>query len=163
MAFATALGTGAGLVQLAAFVLYIRSLRRGRARPNGMSWLMWAYGSLVPFYIASDTGAPAPVLLVPVLCALLSMWVAFRAFVGGPSVPAARHDWLVLAVDVAILGGYLAHLSGRLPGEGVDTCVPALAGGELGAELLAGCCARPASTHRTSNRSRGSSGRSPTG
>ena len=120
MAFATALGTGAGLVQLAAFVLYIRSLRRGRARPNGMSWLMWAYGSLVPFYIASDTGAPAPVLLVPVLCALLSMWVAFRAFVGGPSVPAARHDWLVLAVDVAILGGYLAHLSGRLPGEGVD-------------------------------------------
>lgn len=121
MTLATAFGTAAGLVQLAGFALYLRALRGGRTRPNGMSWLMWAYGSLVPFYIAGDTGAPNPVLLVPVLCALLSMYVAFRAFVRGPAVPAARHDWLVLALDVAILGGYLAHASGRLPGDGLDT------------------------------------------
>ena len=121
MAFATALGTGAGLVQLAAFVLYIRSLRRGRdaAERDVLADVgLWEPRSLL---YCERTGAPAPVLLVPVFCALLSMWVAFRAFVGGPSVPAARHDWLVLAVDVAILGGYLAHVSGRLPGEGVDT------------------------------------------
>ena len=42
MTLATTLGTASGLVQLVAFFLYIRTLRRGQTRPNGMSWLMWA-------------------------------------------------------------------------------------------------------------------------
>ena len=121
MTLATTLGTASGLVQLVAFFLYIRTLRRGQTRPNGMSWLMWAYGSMVPFYIEGDTGAPLPVLLAPILCALLSMYVAARAFLHGPSVPAAPHDWLVLALDLAILGGYLAFASAILPGEGLET------------------------------------------
>ena len=49
------------------------------------------------------------------------MYVAARAFLRGPVVPAARHDWFVLALDLAILMGYLAHASRLLPGQGLDT------------------------------------------
>ncbi len=121
MALYSALGIAAGLVQVAAFLVYTAALRRGGTRPNGVSWLMWTSGSLVPFYIAGDSGAPLSALLAPALCALLSMHVAFCAFFRGPSVPAARHDWGILALDLAILAGYLAWSSGHSPAAGLGT------------------------------------------
>ena len=116
---------------------------------------------MVPFYIEGDTGAPLPVLLAPILCALLSMYVAVRAFLHGPAVPAARHDWLVLAVDLAILGGYLALVSRLLPGEGVETIfllLPAASSVLSFWPILRSTCVDP----RSERRSPGSSGRSPT-
>lgn len=54
-----ALGIASGVIALAAFAPYIRSILRGQTRPNRASWLIWAFAEGLTFasYGASGAGA----------------------------------------------------------------------------------------------------------
>jgi hypothetical protein len=117
MTLATALGVAACGTQALAYLIYARQVLRGACRPNGMSWLMWTYGTLVFFVIEVGTGAPLSVLLLPGICAVCSVFVAAESFRRAAYVAPQRQDWAILGVDVAILAGYLAMAWGPRAGE----------------------------------------------
>jgi hypothetical protein len=112
MSAALAIGIGAGLLQVLAYLLYFRQVLRADIAPNGMSWSMWSYGTLVFFVIEADLGAPVSLLILPGVCALCSLGVATHAFLRAAYLPPARGDWAILWIDMGIIGGYVALLYG---------------------------------------------------
>jgi hypothetical protein len=112
---ATALGLAAGGTQALAYLIYARQMLCGECRPNGMTWLMWTYGTVVFFLIEADTGAPLSVLLLPGICTACSVYVAAESFRRASYVAPDRQDWAILGLDGAILLGYLALAYGPWP------------------------------------------------
>jgi hypothetical protein len=109
---ALAIGLGAGLLQALAYLVYFRQVLRAEIAPNGMSWAMWTYGTLVFFGIEADMGAPVSLLILPGVCALCSLGVATHAFLRAAYLPPARGDWAILWIDMGIIGGYVVLLYG---------------------------------------------------
>ena len=116
MTGAALLGAAAAALQLLSYTVYIRLVLAGRCAPNGMSWLMWSYGTGVLVFVQADLGTPLSVLATPALCVLCAAFVTIRAFASFERVPPARQDWVVLAIDVLILGSYLACARGTPDG-----------------------------------------------
>jgi hypothetical protein len=109
---ALAIGLGAGLLQALAYLIYFRQVLRADIAPNGMSWAMWSYGTLVFFVIEADMGAPVSLLILPGVCALCSLGIATHAFLRAAYLPPARGDWAILWIDMGIIGGYVGLLYG---------------------------------------------------
>jgi hypothetical protein len=116
MTAAEALGLAAGLLQAIAYIVYVLQVVRAECRPNGMTWLMWSYGTLVLLIIEWDVGAPVSILILPAVCAFCSLFVAGYAFARGAYIAPDPQDWVVLGLDVLILAGYVAFAHG-LAGE----------------------------------------------
>ena len=106
MSPAAALGLAAGLTQAVAYLIYFMQVLRDECRPNGMTWMMWSYGTFVFFAIELHLGAPVPVLLLPAVCMLCSIGVAVYAFARRVHLRPERQDWSVLGFDAALMAGY---------------------------------------------------------
>lgn len=109
---AVALGLAAGALQVVAYTIYTLQVVRAECRPNGMTWLMWSYGTLVLLIIEWDVGAPVSILILPAVCAACSLFVAGYAFARSAYIAPDRQDWAVLGLDVMILAGYVAFAYG---------------------------------------------------
>lgn len=118
MSAAAALGLAAGLTQAAAYLIYFAQVVREECLPNGMTWLMWSYGTFVFFTIELHLGVPISVLLLPAICMLCSIGVAGYAFARGVHLRPERHDWGVLAFDAALLLGYAGFVLAAPAGGG---------------------------------------------
>ena len=109
---AATLGLAAGVLQAAAYMIYVVQVVRAECRPNGMTWLMWSYGTLVLLIIEWDVGAPISILILPAVCSVCSLFVAGYAFARGAYIAPDRQDWAVLGLDVLILAGYVVFAHG---------------------------------------------------
>ncbi len=121
MTAAETLGFAAGLLQAVAYMIYLLQVVRAECRPNGMTWLMWSYGTLVLLIIEWDVGAPISILILPAVCAFCSLFVAGCAFARSAYIAPDRQDWAVLGLDVMILAGYVGFANGLAGQAGGDT------------------------------------------
>lgn len=111
MITALTIGLIAGTLQAAAYLLYARFVIRCETRPNGMSWLMWAYGTFVFFFVEFDTNAPFSLLFLPAVCTLSAVLIALYSFYKSSYIPPERQDYIALVVDVTLMTTYLALLA----------------------------------------------------
>lgn len=109
---AETLGIAAGVLQAVAYIIYVVQVVRAECRPNGMTWLMWSYGTLVLLIIEWDVGAPISILILPAVCSVCSLFVAGYAFARSAYIAPDRQDWAVLGLDVLILAGYVVFAHG---------------------------------------------------
>lgn len=117
-----AIAVFAGFLHGAAYVYYLRLAVRGRTWPNPASWLMFAYGTALILLIESRAGASWRELLLPVVCATSSIFIAVAAWrKSGAATSLTPFDWWAFRADVALTLGYLAvwyaMQSGFIPAE----------------------------------------------
>lgn len=112
---AATLGLAAGALQIVAYIIYVLQVVRSECRPNGLTWIMWSYGTLVLLFIERDVGAPVSILILPAVCAVCSLFVAAYAFARGAYIAPDRQDWAVLGLDVLILTAYIAIAGSAAP------------------------------------------------
>lgn len=110
MTTALIIGLFAGVLQASAYFLYTYLVLQEETVPNGMSWLMWAYGTSVFFFIEFDIQAPISVLILPGVCALCACIVSGYSFYKSSYIPPERSDYVALVVDVSLMTGYLTLL-----------------------------------------------------
>lgn len=101
----------AGLGQILGYALYIRKSLRNELDPNPSAWLMFAYGTALLTILELDIGAHPALLMLPLMCSILSIWVALicwkRGSLSWPEHPADRLAFLVdIALTVAYLGAW---------------------------------------------------------
>lgn len=102
------LGILASILQVFGYGLYIRHTLREEIDPNPSSWLMWAYGTALIALLEWDRGAPLEVLLLPVVCAACSIFVAYLAWRKNKRLfPTHQADWAAFLADVALTVGYV--------------------------------------------------------
>lgn len=109
---AAALGLGAAALQVLSYTIYLRLTLDGRCRPNGISWLMWSYGTAVLLVVEAGVGTPVSVMLAPAFCLVCSCIVTAWAMRDGSGDRPAASDFAALAIDVAILATYVAAMHG---------------------------------------------------
>jgi len=115
-------GIASGVVQALAYLVYLRQVVAEDCRPNGMTWLMWSYGTALLLYVEIDQGAPFAALVLPTVCLLCSIAVASCAFARSAYIPPERQDWAVLSLDLGVSAGYVASSVVGDPAEfGLDT------------------------------------------
>lgn len=108
MTSVAAIGIAAGVLQGCAYIVYILQMVRAECRPNGMSWVMWAYGTAVLLVIEVRLGAPLSVLVLPAICLACSITIAVHAYWRGVALAPTRLDWGVLGLDVMLTVAYVA-------------------------------------------------------
>jgi hypothetical protein len=107
------LGLIAGGGQLIAYLVYIRYFLKGAIRPNPISWIMFAYGTSLMLFLEWQVGATWEVLLLPAVCALMSVVVALMCFSRGAPAPADTAERIAFGADIGLTFGYIA-LMGRI-------------------------------------------------
>jgi hypothetical protein len=99
----------AGVGQVLGYVLYIRGSLRHELEPNPAAWLMFAYGTALLTILEFDIGAERELLILPIICATLSIGVAYicwhRGSLGWPEHPADRFAFIA---DIVLTAGYIA-------------------------------------------------------
>lgn len=106
----TTIGLAAGFLQFAAYIWYAFAVVKSETNPNGMSWLMWSYGTFVFFFVEYDIGTPYSVLFLPFVCMLSSIGIALFSFTKRSYIPPERNDYFALSIDVTLLISYLSIL-----------------------------------------------------
>lgn len=120
-----ALAISAGILQVAGYIAYVLKF----AKPNALSWLMWAYGTSLLAVLEYDHEIKWYLLLLPIACALCS--IAFSIVFWRHRNAADIHwsDWVALGMDLCLTAGYLLmwYLEGEhtLTQEGKETAVSA--------------------------------------
>ncbi|HVL18879.1 MAG TPA: hypothetical protein VM387_12805, partial [Gemmatimonadales bacterium] len=71
------IGLLAGLLQLVGYLLYVRD---EEIEPNPVTWLMFAYGTMLLTVLEWDRQASAAVLALPVVCSSMALFVAARCW-----------------------------------------------------------------------------------
>ena len=71
------LGLLAGLLQLVGYLLYVRD---EEIEPNPVTWLMFAYGTMLLTVLEWDRQASAAELALPVVCSSMALFVAARCW-----------------------------------------------------------------------------------
>lgn len=98
----------AGFVQVLGYALYIRKILRRELEPNPAAWLMFAYGTALLTILEFDIGAEIELLILPIICATLSIGVAYicwhRGSLGWPEHPADRFAFIA---DIVLTVGYI--------------------------------------------------------
>lgn len=122
------LATLSGLVQVAAYCVYFAKSRAHQINPNPTSWLMWSYGTLFVLVLEFDRDAPLQVLLLPAVCALSSLAIAFLCWRRGTlRWPETLTDRSALSADIALtfayVGAWLLLVHQLLSPEGREVAV----------------------------------------
>ena len=87
------IGLAAGLLHFAGYVAYTRD---SDIEPNPITWLMFAYGTLLLTVLEWDSDASLGELLLPVTCSAMALYVAGRCWVHARRREPARlwpRDW----------------------------------------------------------------------
>ena len=111
-----ALGLIAGLLQFWGYWIY---LTIESIDPNPVTWFMFAYGTAILTILEWDSDATFAELILPTVCAALSIWVSVRCWLWARRRDPSRwwpHDWwpedrleqYSFLTDIAITVGYLA-------------------------------------------------------
>lgn len=69
-------GILAGIFQFFGYVVYYRLVIRNEVRPNPLTWLMLAYGTVILTILEWDNGASVGMLILPITCSLCGFGVA---------------------------------------------------------------------------------------
>lgn len=72
------LGIISGLLQIVGYWFYLRD---ENIDPNPVSWFMFAYGTALLVILEWDKSATVPELIVPIVCAVLSIIVSIRCWI----------------------------------------------------------------------------------
>lgn len=116
------LGLIAGALQVLGYVVYIRKSLRRELEPNSAAWLMFAYGTALLTALELDLGASIHLLLLPTICATLSVYVAYicwrRGTLGWPEDSADRFAFIAdIMLTIAYLGAWWLSASGSISDE----------------------------------------------
>lgn len=108
----TALAIASGLLQAAGYTIYIRKALAKEIDPNPATWLMFAYGTATLVVLEWDRDASAMLLVLPVVCALLSVYVAYLSwqkigFSWSRFSLLQPLDRISMATDIALTIGYV--------------------------------------------------------
>lgn len=101
------IGWVAGALQVLGYLAYGRLVVRSETSPNGMSWLMWAYGTFVLLAIEFDLDAPVSILILPVLCTLCAVVIALYSFHKSSYIPPQKKDYIALTIDLVLMVAYI--------------------------------------------------------
>lgn len=110
------LGVAAALLQLIGYVVYLRD---GEIEPNPVTWLMFAYGTMLLTALEWDSNAGPAELLLPLTCSFMAVFVAGRcwrrAYRRNPDRLWPREWWpedwrdrAAFQIDLVLTGLYLA-------------------------------------------------------
>lgn len=77
------LAIASGLLQALGYFMYITKALRHELEPNAATWLMFAYGTATLTILEWDRDAHAYLLVLPVVCAVLSLYVAYLCWKRG--------------------------------------------------------------------------------
>ena len=98
----------AGILQFFGYVLYIRQALRHELEPNPSTWLMFAYGTALLTALELDMGASMPLLILPIVCAVLSVYVAYECWKRGTlGWPDEWEDRAAFVADLLLTVGYI--------------------------------------------------------
>jgi SET domain len=101
-----ALGIAAAALQIAGYAMYIRNFMTERIRPNAASFLMFSYGTSLLAFLEWRNNATWPVLLLPVICAILGILVAAMCLRRGATDPIDRFEGFAFSTDLWLTIAY---------------------------------------------------------
>jgi uncharacterized protein len=101
-----ALGVVAAALQIAGYAMYIRNFMTERIRPNAASFLMFSYGTSLLAFLEWRNNATWPVLLLPVICAVLGIVVAAMCLRKGATEPIDRFEGFAFSTDLWLTIAY---------------------------------------------------------
>jgi SET domain len=101
------LGVVAGAFQLVGYLVYIRYFLDNRIRPNATSWIMFAYGTSLMLFLEWRSEATWELLLLPAVCAFMSLFVAGLCIKKGFNGPTDAFEKGAFGADVGLTAGYL--------------------------------------------------------
>jgi hypothetical protein len=101
-----ALGIAAAILQVAGYWLYIRNFMTETIRPNAATFLMFSYGTSLLAFLEWRNNASWPVLLLPVICAILGILVAAMCLRRGATEPIDRFEGFAFSTDLWLTIGY---------------------------------------------------------
>jgi SET domain len=104
------LGVLAGVFQLIAYLVYIRFFLADSIRPNPISWIMFAYGTSLMAFLEWRAGASWALLVLPVVCAAMSVLVALMCFRKGDAEPAGVAERWAFGADLGLTFAYIATM-----------------------------------------------------
>lgn len=104
----TTLAVVAGLLQALGYSVYFWKSVRHETEPNPTTWLMFAYGTALLTVLEWDRDATPALLILPTVCATLSVGVALLCKVRGTlKWPKNRYSRAALMTDVTLTIGYV--------------------------------------------------------
>jgi hypothetical protein len=111
----TALGVLAALLQVLGYILYIGSIFASKTIPNPASWLMFAYGTALVVFLERASGATTALLLLPIACAGMSIFVASLCFARAFREEVDAVDGAIFLLDIVLTALYfgVAFYSGN--------------------------------------------------
>ncbi len=101
-----ALGIAAAALQIAGYWLYIRNFLTETIRPNAATFLMFSYGTALLAFFEWRNNASWPVLLLPVICAVLGIAVAAMCLRSGATEPIDKFEGVAFSTDLWLTIGY---------------------------------------------------------
>lgn len=104
----TTLAVVAGLLQALGYAVYFFKSVRHETEPNPTTWLMFAYGTTLLTVLEWDREATPTLLILPIVCATLSVGVAILCKVRGTlKWPSDQYSRAALMTDVSLTVGYV--------------------------------------------------------
>lgn len=99
----------AGLLQALGYATYIWKSLKGEVDPNPTTWLMFAYGTTFLTILEWDQNAKWQLLILPCVCAVLSLGVAYLCWKRGTlRWPEDRTGRVSIFIDLTLTVGYIA-------------------------------------------------------
>lgn len=95
-----ALGLSAALCQILAYVIYIRLFLKKGIRPNAASSFMFAYGTALMVLLEWQADADWTILMLPAVCAMLSICVAVLCLRKGATEPVDKVEKVAFWADI---------------------------------------------------------------
>ncbi len=106
------LGLLAALLQVGGYSIYLTHFLRRTIQPNAASWLMFAYGTALLAFLESESGASSSLLLLPLVCAAMSIVVAGLCMPRGATAKIDKLELYSFSADLGLTALYVAMVLG---------------------------------------------------
>ena len=102
------IAVAAGLVQALGYLVYFSKSLRHEIEPNPSTWFMFAYGTAMLTILEWDRSAPFELLLLPIVCATLSIGIALICMKRGKlRWPKHWIDRFAFLIDLSLTIAYI--------------------------------------------------------
>ncbi len=105
-------GVLAAVLQIVGYLVYIRYFLKHSIKPNAASFFMFAYGTSLLAFMEWQNGATWSVLLLPTVCAVMSIIVAIMCIPRGATEKIDRVEAVAFSVDLWLTIIYAALVMG---------------------------------------------------
>ncbi|HMO83076.1 MAG TPA: hypothetical protein PKA42_02810 [Candidatus Paceibacterota bacterium] len=106
------------MIQFIGYLVYYQKSIKGSVEPNPLTWLMFAYGTMILFVLEFDQGASVSELILPAVCSACGVGIAVRIWIIAfrkdgtlwPSTWRIERNWegRSFACDLILTAAYLA-------------------------------------------------------